>query len=79
MQLDKTVDMMLSDDYQDRFRAEYHQVLYRRNKLQKEIKEMPEHKNNADHRVMMQWQLRVMDDYIYVLKKRAELDRISLK
>lgn len=78
MQLDKTVDMMLSDDYQDRFRAEYHQALYRRNKLQKEIKEMTSI-DGEDRVVMFQWQLRVMDDYIYVLKKRAERDNISLK
>lgn len=79
MKLEKTVDMMLSEDYQERFKAEYHQLVYRRNKLQKEIKDMPEYKNDAGNKIMMQWQLRVMDDYIYVLKARAEIEHISLK
>ena len=39
MKLEKTVDMMLSDDVIERFKAEYHQTVYRRNHLQKYIKE----------------------------------------
>lgn len=81
MQLEKTVDMMLSDDPAERLKAEYQQTVYRRNKLQKYIKEA---ENEGVHRdlgsmVMLRWQLRVMDDYIFVLKERAKANAISLK
>lgn len=76
MKLEKTVDMMLSDQYKERFKAEYHQTLYRRNKLQAAIKEM----KPADKSLYLyKWQLRVMDDYIYVLKERAKVEKIDLK
>lgn len=33
MELKDTVELMLSDNYQDRFKAEFHQTLYRFDKL----------------------------------------------
>lgn len=33
MKLEKTVDMMLSEDYVERFKAEFHQLVNRKNKL----------------------------------------------
>lgn len=81
MTLDKTVDMMLSNDITEQFKAEYHQTVNRRNKLQKYIKELEAtgFDKNLGSMVMLRWQLRVMDDYIYVMKARAEMDNISLK
>ena len=76
MQLEKTVDLMLSDDYKERFKAEYHQTTYRRNKLNAKIKTM---KKSDPSYFLMRWQLRVLDDYIYILKLRAENEKISLK
>lgn len=76
MKLEKTVDMMLSDQYKEQIRAEYHQVVYRRNKLHGMIKEMKPCDRNF---FLYKWQLRVMDDYIYVLKERAQVEKIDLK
>ena len=76
MKLEKTVDMMLADDPKERLKAEYHQVLYRRNKLQAFVKEM---KTTDKKYYLYKWQLRVMDDYIYVLKERAKIEGITLK
>lgn len=79
MVLDKTVDMMLSDDYKEQIRAEYHQVVYRANKLQKAIKEYdpkkPQFKASID---LLKWHHRVLMDYIYVLKVRANIEKIKL-
>lgn len=38
MKLDETVNLMLGDDYKDRFVAEYGQVVNRANKLRKVVK-----------------------------------------
>ena len=78
MQLEKTVDLMLSDDYKERFKAEYHQVVNRRNKLYKLLKTYDEDEFDCPYH-LLKWQLRTMDDYIYVLKTRAEVEGISLK
>lgn len=78
MQLEKTVDMMLSDDYKERFKAEYYQVMNRRNKLDKAAKEIKDVKSKQGLYIVYRWQLRAMDDYIYVLKLRAEVEGISL-
>lgn len=78
MTLDKTVDMMLSDDYKERFKAEYHQTTNRRNKLAKAAKEIEGVKAKQGLYILYKWQLRTMDDYIYVLKLRAEVEGIAL-
>lgn len=75
MKLEKTVDMMLSDNIPDQRLAEYHQAVYRRNKLQKYIKEREAdgvHKDEGPM-VMLRWKLRVLDDYIYVMKAHCEM------
>lgn len=82
MKLEKTVDMMLSEDYKERFKAEYHQLVNRRNKLQKLLKGIDESTNDFDvdcPYYLLKWQLRTMDDYIYVMKIRAEFEKINLK
>lgn len=86
MQLNKTVDMMLSDDYTERFKAEYHQVVNRANKLRKMLKDWSDGTLAKDKDFeptcpyyLLKWQLRTMEDYIYVLKIRAEIEGISLK
>lgn len=81
MKLEKTVDMMLSEDYAEQLKAEYHQAVYRRNKLQKQFKEYEaggSHKDLGDM-VMLRWKLRALDDYIFVMKAQAEMDNVSLK
>lgn len=81
MVLDKTVDMMLSDDYKDRFRAEYHQLVNRENKLQKMVKAYKEGKLDFKPKCsldLLMWQLKTMQEYKYILKRRAEIEKIEL-
>lgn len=81
MVLDKTVDMMLSEDYKERFRAEYHQLVNRENKLQKMVKAYKD--GTLDYKPkcsldLLLWQLKTMQEYKYVLKRRAEIEKIEL-
>lgn len=81
MVLDKTVDMMLSDDPKERIKAEYHQLTYRVNKLQKMIREYKNNKRDCCHKCsldLLLWQLKAMQEYQYVLKRRCEVENIKL-
>lgn len=81
MVLDKTVDMMLSEDYKERFRAEYHQLVYRTNKLQTLVGKMKNGTIDFKPKCpldLLMWQLRTMQDYLMVLKRRAEVEKIDL-
>ena len=81
MTLDKTVELMLSDDYKDRFEAEYRQLVNRANKLRKMIRQYEngelefEPESPID---ILVWQLKTMDEYIYILKRRASYEKITL-
>lgn len=81
MVLDKTVDMMLSEDEKERFRAEYHQLVYRTNKLQTMVGKMK--KGALDFKPkcsidLLMWQLSAMKDYLSAMKRRAEVEKIEL-
>lgn len=81
MTLDKTVELMLSDDYKDRFEAEYRQLVNRANKLRKVIRqyEKGELEFEPDSPIdILVWQLKTMDEYIYILKRRASYEKITL-
>lgn len=81
MTLDKTVELMLSDDYKDRFEAEYRQLVNRANKLRKMIRqyEKGELGFEPDSPIdILVWQLKTMDEYIYILKRRASYEKIAL-
>lgn len=86
MKLEQTVEMMVSEDHKERFKAEYHQLVHRRNKLAKLLKDWSDGTLAKDKKFeptcpfyLLKWQLRTMDDYIYVMKIRAELEGIKLK
>ena len=79
MELKDTVEMMLSDDFKERFKAEYYQLKIRRDKLQVMVEKYHslDFKPNTDFRTL--WvQLTVMNSYLELLLKRAELEEISL-
>ena len=81
MTLDKTVDLMLSDDYKDRFEAEYRQLVNRANKLRKMIRQYEKGELDFDPESpidILVWQLKTMDEYIYILKRRASYEKITL-
>lgn len=82
MTLDKTVDMMLSDDYKDRLRAEYHQVSYRINKLQQLVTGIKKGEKKPPvgcSKYVLMWQLKTMKEYKEILEIRAECEGIKLK
>ena len=79
MELKDTVEMMLSDDYKERFKAEYWQLKIRHDKLQKMV-------NNWDNLdftptcpySIYMYQLIAMDDYLMQLRYRAKLEEVEL-
>ena len=81
MELNDTVKMMSSDDYKERFRAEYYQTVIRYGKL----KNMLDRWDNGNlnfvptcPRSIYNMQIRAMSDYITVLEARAVMEDIDL-
>lgn len=81
MELKDTIEMMVNEDYKERFKAEYCQVKIRYGKL----KYMLERWDNGlldfiptCPRSTYDIQIRVMSDYIAVLEARADMENISL-
>lgn len=73
MELKDTVEMMLSNDYKERFKAEYWQLKIRHDKLQK----MVDNWNRLDFTPTCEYstyacQLLAMEDYMAWLRYRAE-------
>ena len=79
--LEKTVDLMLSDDYRQRFIAEYWQVRIRYEKLKSIIDAWNSNKLDFEPtcpKPIYDMQLKAMYDYISVLETRAHLEEIEL-
>jgi hypothetical protein len=79
-ELKDTVDLMLSSDYKDRFKAEYQQLLIRTTKLENMIKNW----SNLSFtptcpKVILIHQLLFMKDYLGTLKRRAQIEKIDLE
>jgi len=81
MKLIDTVDMMNSDNYQDRFKAEYHQLRIRIEKLSlfldKYFNNELDFKPDVDYDLLHE-QLVHMVSYKTVLKERARIEKIDL-
>lgn len=91
-ELKDTVEMMTSEDYKERFRAEYHQTKIRYKKLKKlntRIEavlrmpynmpgriEMPDHDCPED---ILRDQEMCMEKYLHLLELRAEIEGIILE
>ena len=79
MELKDTLQLMISDDYKDRFIAEYRQLVIRFEKLKKMV-------DNWDNlsfvpicpKSTYNMQLRAMSDYITVLEARAAIEQIAI-
>ena len=81
MELQDTIDDMISQDYQDRFRAEYNQVKIRRDKLVIFIDKYKHNELNFTPSCpidMLQNQVTCMDRYLVVLETRADIEAITL-
>lgn len=91
MKLSETVEMMISDDYKERFRAEYYQTKERYERLKSfnnELEaasrtsygiskrvEMPKHDSPED---LLKDQQRAMGEYLHILEIRAVIENIEL-
>ena len=80
-ELKDTVDLMLSSDYKDRFRAEYHQLEIRYDKLDTMIRKWDAGTLEfvpTCPREIYDEQLDAMYNYLTVLQERAKLENIEL-
>lgn len=81
MELKDTIDLMTSDDYKDRFKAEYYQTKIRYDKLHKMLV-----KNEAGVLdftptvpiAKLMEQKRYMGEYLRMLEIRAAIEKIEL-
>lgn len=80
-ELSETIDLMISEDYKDRFRAEYEQLKIRKFKLERMVKAAeagtlafePTCPLSTYH-----MQIRAMSDYKAILESRAVMEHIDL-
>lgn len=81
MELKDTVDLMNSEDYKDRFKAEYLQTKIRYNKLHQMLVKLDagtlEFKPECPKTILLQ-QERYMGEYIKMLEVRSEIEGIVL-
>lgn len=81
MELKDTVEMMNSENYKERFKAEYYQVLIRQKKLKEMCDKWDEGKLNFTPtcpRSTYIFQLNAMTDYLYIMEMRAQMEGIKL-
>lgn len=81
MELNDTIALMQSDDYKDRFKAEYFQTKIRYDKLHKMLIKLDagtlDFKPTCSKIVLLE-QKRRMGEYIRSLQLRAEIEGINL-
>ena len=81
MELKDTIDGMISDDYKERFKAEYWQVKIRARKLRELVLKLKQNQLDFIPKCsydILEDQLRYMLAYESVLKERAEIEGINL-
>lgn len=79
MELKDTIDMMLSEDYKERFKAEYYQLVNRRKGLMTMLEKNDTSENkSACTKDIYKAQLDAMENYIAMLEIRAYFEKIDL-
>ena len=81
LELKDTIDLMQSDDYKDRFKAEYYQLKIRIDKLAAMLGKWDRGELNFTPtcpRGLYDTQIKGMVDYFNVLSVRAEMEGIEL-
>ena len=81
MELIDTVDLMTSDDYKDRFMAEYYQVKIRYQKLKSILDKYEEGTLEFEPSCsisLLMIQRDIMEDYLNVLQDRAIVENIEI-
>lgn len=79
--LSETADMMISNDYKERFKAEYAQVVIRYKKLKNMLDKWDKNEltfTPTCPRSTYNMQIKAMTDYIAVLEARAVMEDIVL-
>lgn len=82
MELKDTISLMSSDDYKDRFKAEYYQTKIRYNKIHKMIVKYEAGKLDfkLDNPIdLLKDQEAVMERYLYILEIRALIEGVDLE
>ena len=81
MELLDTVELMVSDDYKERFKGEYYQVKERYERLRKMVVRYQAGTLNFEPKCdleLLKSQLSAMRDYIYILEVRAQIEGVEL-
>lgn len=81
MELRDTVEMMNSEDYKERFKAEYQQNVIRYQKLTAMLEKWDKGELNFEPtcpRSTYNMQIKAMTDYIAVLEARAVMEGVDL-
>ena len=81
MELLDTVELMVSDDYKNRMKAEYFQTKIRYDKLHKMIVKYESNTLNFEPSCsldLLKKQVSAMGQYLYYLECRAEIEGIEL-
>lgn len=81
MKLNETVEMMNSDDFKERFRAEYYQLKIRLNGLAQMLLKYERDELGFKPKCsfdLLNGQLKIMELYLEYLEERAEIENIEL-
>lgn len=81
MELKDTIPQMMSDDYKERFKAEYLQLSIRRKKLNSMINQLLNNELSftpACSVELLMSQVSAMDTYALILTERARIENIEL-
>ena len=81
MELERLIELMKSEDYKDRFRAEYYQLEDRIDKLANMLEKYKAGTLNFTPSCsydLLSYQLQTMNAYKRVLEERAEIEGIEL-
>ena len=80
-ELSETIELMQSEDFKERFKAEYWQTKIRHDKLAEMLKKYKagtlafEPKSSE---ALLTWQMLVMKKYLFALEERARIEEIDL-
>lgn len=82
IEIKDTIEMMQSEDFKERFRAEYWQTKIRYEKLHKMVVKMEAGTLNFEPKCPLELfkeQKKYMGNYLYTLEVRAEIEGIDLE
>ena len=81
MELSETIELMQSKDFRERFKAEYWQTKIRHNKLAEMLSKYRAGTLDFEPKcpeTLLDYQLSVMEKYLFVLEERAKIEEVEL-